>query len=112
MQSSKTTHGSSVYASGESAFVLERGWSKLARLLNSRRVQSMVRGDCLSGPIDMVRCFHNAFRRDMAEIDNSVLNTARKGGDMAPYFDRLQLMGEILGSHSARSPFQKSVSIW
>ena len=51
-------------------------------------------------PIDVVRCFHNAFRRDMAQIDNSVLNIAREGGDMAPYFDRLQIMGEILDYHA------------
>jgi iron-sulfur cluster repair protein YtfE (RIC family) len=51
-------------------------------------------------PIDVVRCFHNAFRRDMAQIDNSVLNIAREGGDMAPYFDRLQIMSEILDYHA------------
>lgn len=36
----------------------------------------------------------------MAHIDNSVLNLAREGGDMAPYFDRLQIMGEILDYHA------------
>ena len=51
-------------------------------------------------PIDVVRCFHNAFRRDMAQIDNSVLEIAREGGDMAPYFDRLQIIGEILDYHA------------
>ena len=51
-------------------------------------------------PIDVVRCFHNAFRRDMAEIDNSVLKIAREGGDMAPYFDRLQIIGEVLDYHA------------
>ena len=51
-------------------------------------------------PIDVVRCFHNAFRRDMAQIDNSVLKIAREGGDMAPYFDRLQIMGEVLDYHA------------
>jgi hypothetical protein len=51
-------------------------------------------------PIDVVRCFHNAFRRDMFQIDNSILNVAREGGDMAPYFDRLQLIGEILDYHA------------
>jgi iron-sulfur cluster repair protein YtfE (RIC family) len=51
-------------------------------------------------PIDVVRFFHNAFRRDMSQIDNSVLKVAREGGDMAPYFDRLQLIGEILDYHA------------
>jgi len=51
-------------------------------------------------PIDVVRCFHNAFRRDMAQIDNSVLNVAREGGDLAPYFDRLQIIGEVLDYHA------------
>jgi hemerythrin superfamily protein len=36
----------------------------------------------------------------MAQIDNSVLNIAREGGDMAPYFDRLQIIGEILDYHA------------
>ena len=51
-------------------------------------------------PIDIVRCFHNAFRRDMAQIDSSILNIAREGGDMAPYFDRLQVIGEVLDYHA------------
>jgi iron-sulfur cluster repair protein YtfE (RIC family) len=51
-------------------------------------------------PIDVVRCFHNAFRRDMSQIDNSVLKIAREGGDMAPYFDRLQIIGEVLDYHA------------
>ena len=51
-------------------------------------------------PIDVVRCFHNAFRRDMAQIDTSVLTIAREGGDMAPNFDRLQIIGEILDYHA------------
>ena len=51
-------------------------------------------------PIDVVRCFHNAFRRDMDQIDTSVLNIARDGGDMAPYFERLQIMSEVLDYHA------------
>ena len=51
-------------------------------------------------PIDVVRCFHNAFRRDMSQIDTSVLNVAREGGDLAPIFDRLQIIGEILDYHA------------
>jgi iron-sulfur cluster repair protein YtfE (RIC family) len=51
-------------------------------------------------PIDVVRCFHNAFRRDMSQIDTSVLNIAREGGDLAPIFDRLQIISEILDYHA------------
>lgn len=51
-------------------------------------------------PIDVVRCFHNAFRRDMSQIDTSVLNIAREGEDMAPIFNRLQIIGEILDYHA------------
>jgi hypothetical protein len=51
-------------------------------------------------PIDIVRFFHNAFRRDMSQIDTSVLNMAREGGDWAPIFDRLQTIGEILDYHA------------
>jgi iron-sulfur cluster repair protein YtfE (RIC family) len=51
-------------------------------------------------PIDGVRCFHNAFRRDMSQIDTLTLNIARESGDMAPIFDRLQIIGEILDYHA------------
>jgi iron-sulfur cluster repair protein YtfE (RIC family) len=51
-------------------------------------------------PIDVVRCFHNAFRRDMSQIDTLALNIARGGGDVAPVFDRLQIIGEILDYHA------------
>lgn len=36
----------------------------------------------------------------MAQIDSSVLKIAREGGDMAPYFDRLQIIGEVLDYHA------------
>ena len=36
----------------------------------------------------------------MSQIDTSVFNIAREGGDMAPYFDRLQVIGEILDYHA------------
>ena len=51
-------------------------------------------------PIDIVRCFHNAFRRDMSQIDTSMLNIAREGGDLALIFDRLQIVTEILDYHA------------
>ena len=51
-------------------------------------------------PIDGVRCFHNAFRRDMSQIDNLVFTIAREGGDLAPIFSRLQIISEILDYHA------------
>ena len=54
----------------------------------------------LSRPIDIVRCLHNAFRRDSFQIDTSVLKIARSGGDVSPVFDRLQILGEVLDYHA------------
>ena len=36
--------------------------------------------ESLSGPLDIVRSLHNAFRRDIFQIDDSVLKIARGGG--------------------------------
>ena len=54
----------------------------------------------MSRPIDIIRCFHNAFRRDISQIDDSVYNIARDGGDLAPFFARLQIMSEVLDYHA------------
>lgn len=54
----------------------------------------------MSGPLDIVRSLHNAFRRDISQIDDSVFRTARSGGDLTAAFDRLQLMGEVLDYHA------------
>jgi iron-sulfur cluster repair protein YtfE (RIC family) len=54
----------------------------------------------LSSPIDIVLCFHNAFRRDITEIDSSVLEIARDGGDLSPILGRLHVMAEILDYHA------------
>jgi iron-sulfur cluster repair protein YtfE (RIC family) len=54
----------------------------------------------LSGPIDIVRCIHNAFRRDLIQIDTSAFNIARKGGDLTSVFDRLHTVAEILDYHA------------
>jgi len=56
--------------------------------------------ESLSGPFDLIRAFHNAFRRDIAQIDDSVLSIVRNGGDLTASFDRLHLMGEILDYHA------------
>ena len=54
----------------------------------------------MSGPLDIVRSFHNAFRRDISQIDDSVLKIARSGGDLTADLDRLHIMGEILDYHA------------
>ena len=36
----------------------------------------------------------------MSQIDTSMLNIAREGGDLAPIFDRLQIVTEILDYHA------------
>lgn len=54
----------------------------------------------MSSPIDVVLCFHNAFRRDIAEIDSQVLNIARSSGNLTSILDRLHVMDEILDYHA------------
>jgi iron-sulfur cluster repair protein YtfE (RIC family) len=54
----------------------------------------------LSGPIDIVRSFHNAFRRDASQIDASAFKLARNGGDLTPVFDRVRTVAEILDYHA------------
>ena len=54
----------------------------------------------MSSPIDIVLCFHNAFRRDIAQIDSSILDIARRGGNPSPVLNRLHAMDEILDYHA------------
>jgi hypothetical protein len=54
----------------------------------------------MSGPIDAVLCMHNAFRRDMLQIDREACSTARKEGDVSLILDRFHVMGEILEYHA------------
>jgi iron-sulfur cluster repair protein YtfE (RIC family) len=54
----------------------------------------------LSGPIDIVYSIHNAFRRDVAQIDSSAFKIARYGGDLSPVFNRLHKVAEILDYHA------------
>ncbi len=55
----------------------------------------------MSGPIDIIRCFHNAFRRDISQIDSLVLNIAHSGdGDLSSILDRLNVMDELLDYHA------------
>jgi len=54
----------------------------------------------MSGPLDIVRSFHNAFRRDISQIDDSVYAIVRSGGDLTANFDRLHVFGEMLDNHA------------
>ena len=54
----------------------------------------------MSGPLDIVRCIHNAFRRDLFQIDASTFNLAKNGGNMTDIFDRLEIVSEILDYHA------------
>jgi len=47
-----------------------------------------------------VRCIHNAFRRDVYQIDASAFELARNGGDLTPVFGRLRTAAEILDYHA------------
>lgn len=54
----------------------------------------------MSGSIDIVRSIHNAFRRDLFQIDTLAFKLARNGGDLTPVFDRLRTVAEILDYHA------------
>ena len=54
----------------------------------------------MSSPIDIVLCFHNAFRRDIAQIDTTILKIAQSGGNPSPVLNRLHAMDEILDYHA------------
>jgi len=54
----------------------------------------------MSGPIDIVLCLHNAFRRDTLEANEAAFKAARNGGDMTRVLDRLHVTGEILDYHA------------
>jgi iron-sulfur cluster repair protein YtfE (RIC family) len=54
----------------------------------------------MSGPIDIVSSIHNAFRRDLSQIDASAFKLARNGMDLMPIFDRLTTVAEILEYHA------------
>lgn len=54
----------------------------------------------MPGPIDIVRSFHNAFRRDVSQIDAAAFKLARNGGDLTPVFDRLRTVAEMLDYHA------------
>ncbi len=50
-------------------------------------------------PLNAVTVVHNAFRRDLTEIDQAVYKVASHGGDLSPLIDRLQYLSDILVRH-------------
>ncbi len=54
----------------------------------------------LYSPIDVVHSFHNAFRRDIFQIDNIALKIAQSGGDSTSLFDRIQTFSMALDYHA------------
>ena len=51
-------------------------------------------------PLDAVTVIHNAFRRDLMEIDEAVYKVARHGGNLSPLIDRLHWFSQILDLHA------------
>ena len=51
-------------------------------------------------PLDAVTVLHNAFRRDLTEIDEAVYKVAAHGGDLPPLVDRLGWFAQILDLHA------------
>ena len=66
------------------------------------RVEAILRLEVIvmSGPLDIVGSIHNALRRDVSQIDAATYKVARNGGDLAPVFDRLSVVAEILDYHA------------
>jgi iron-sulfur cluster repair protein YtfE (RIC family) len=54
----------------------------------------------MTGPIDAVLCVHNAFRRDMLQIDDEAFKMARNEGDISRILNKFHIMGEILQYHA------------
>jgi iron-sulfur cluster repair protein YtfE (RIC family) len=54
----------------------------------------------MSSPLDVVTCFHNAFRKDIAQIDTTTLSKAQNGENPSPILNRLHAMDEILDYHA------------
>jgi hemerythrin-like domain-containing protein len=55
----------------------------------------------MTGPLDAILAFHNAFRRDMAAIDAAALALARGKREPVETVDRFRFFNEILVWHAA-----------
>ncbi len=54
----------------------------------------------MTGPMDAVLAFHNAFRREMADIDAAALSMARGHHEAAPILERFRFFNEMLVWHA------------
>jgi hypothetical protein len=54
----------------------------------------------MTGPLDSVLAFHNAFRADMKKIDSAALGLARGNQDEKPDLERFRFFNEILAWHA------------
>lgn len=54
----------------------------------------------MARPLDAIDAFHNAFRRDMARIDQAALAWARNGGEPPPDLGRYRFFNEMLVWHA------------
>ncbi len=54
----------------------------------------------MTTPIDSVTAIHNAFRRDMADIDTAALDTARGRPGLEATIDRFRFFNEVLVWHA------------
>ena len=54
----------------------------------------------MTGPIDAIMAFHNAFRRDMAAIDAAALALARGKPGLETTFERFRFFNEVLVWHA------------
>ena len=54
----------------------------------------------MARPLDAIGAFHNAFRRDMARIDQAALAWARGGGEPPTDLSRYGFFNEMLGWHA------------
>jgi hemerythrin-like domain-containing protein len=54
----------------------------------------------MTGPLDSVLAFHNAFRADMKKIDSAALGLARGNQNEKPNLERFRFFNEILAWHA------------
>ena len=54
----------------------------------------------MTGPIDAIVAFHNAFRRDMADIDAAALGTARGTPGLTATVEHFRFFNEVLVWHA------------
>jgi len=54
----------------------------------------------MAEPLDAIMAFHNAFRLDMARIDATALDAARRNKELSPTIERFRFFNEVLVWHA------------